>query len=63
MERDGGKHITRSVKVFTVFFAMYEQELMWMLLLKDDYDWSPQHETQGNQLSEPDEFLSATCNF
>ncbi len=56
-----GKHITRSVQVFTVFFAMYEQALMRMLLLKDDYDWSPQHETQGNQLSEPDEFLSATC--
>lgn len=55
------KHITRSVKVFTVFFTMYEQALMRMLLLKDDCDWSPQHETQGNQLSEPDEFLSVTC--
>lgn len=61
MERDGRKHITRSVKVFTVFFPMYEQALMRMLLLKDDYDWSLQHETQGNQLSEPFEFLSVTC--
>lgn len=34
--------------------------LMRMLLLKHDYDWDQQHETQGNQLSEPDEFLSVT---
>lgn len=60
MERDGRKHITRSVKVFIVLFPTYELALMQMLLLKYDYDWSQQHETQGNQLSEPDDFLSVT---